>query len=271
MTSYAHPRDLAPIKQSTTRRRGFLHLLSGGLGAFLLSGRLSIAFADNVNPTAAATPGALAAPTPDAHFPSFTIDPNGIVRRSLSATAVLPSAPTVLNAPYFSQFDGSVYAESNCGPTSLAMALGALGVPATQLALRALANQHMGTSDPNNGTSWESLEYAAKQNGVSASGLMNPSGSGYRQWSIANLTSELAIGHPVLILVRYWDLPEHKGSSFSGDHYIVALGTDEAGNIIFNDPAATNGANLKISPSQLLTAWRDPESGLKYTAMALSR
>src|SRR5205814_2306807 len=36
----------------------------------------------------------------------------------------------VIQAPYLSQFDGSIYAESNCGPTAVAMALGGLNINA---------------------------------------------------------------------------------------------------------------------------------------------
>ena len=48
-------------------------------------------------------------------------------------------------APYRSQLDGSAYAEANCGPTAVGMALDAFGVsvPPRQLRAEALDAQHM--------------------------------------------------------------------------------------------------------------------------------
>jgi hypothetical protein len=150
------------------------------------------------------------------------------------------------------------------------MALGALGVPVAPLALRALANEQMGTSDPNNGTSWEALAYAAKQNGVSAFGLNNGSNQAYRKWTLADLQGELAKQRPVLLLVRYRELPDHLGSSYAGDHYIVALGTN-ADNLVYNDPASDDGSYLEASQAQLQAAWRDPASGIGFSGMSLYR
>ena len=182
----------------------------------------------------------------------------------------LPRAP-IISAPYFSQFDGSVYAESNCGPTSLSMALGALHVSVDQLTLRHAANVQMGSSDPNIGTTWEALAYAAKVNGVSNEGLS--AGNGYRSWSIDDLKNELSQGRPVILLVRYWDLPGHGQSGYAGDHYIVARGFDQNGNLVFNDPASYNaaGAGQIMTPAQLTRAWSDTSVGLVRTAMALYR
>ncbi|HUX88001.1 MAG TPA: C39 family peptidase [Chloroflexota bacterium] len=238
-------------------------------------------------PTSAASPPtgnlAVAIPIPGG---SLTPDNTLIVPGSASGLATLPygvralPAPTdplplprapIIAAPYFSQFDGSAYAESNCGPTSLAMALGGLHVSVGQLTLRQAANAQMGSSDPNIGTTWEALAYAAKVNGVSNDGLYG--GSGYRSWSIDDLKNELSQGRPVLLLVRYWDLPGHGQSGYAGDHYIVALGFDQNGNLVSNDPASYNaaGAGQVMTPAQLTHAWSDTSVGLVRTAMALYR
>ncbi|HEX5414064.1 MAG TPA: C39 family peptidase [Chloroflexota bacterium] len=181
-------------------------------------------------------------------------------------TSSMPSQP-LLRAPYFSQFDGSIWGASNCGPTSLAMALGAVGVSADQIALRKLANQQMGFSDPDSGTTWEALAYAAKMNGVSAEGLYN--GNSYHKWSMDDLKAELSAGRPVMLLVRYWTLPDHTDSSYAGDHYIVALGYTSQGNIIYNDPASQNGSYRIISPDTLNKSWSNTMVGYVRTAMAL--
>lgn len=200
-----------------------------------------------------------------AHYPAFAITPDGIVVRALSTT---PPAPPILSAPYRSQFDGSIWAESNCGPTALSMALGALGIDVDQLRLRQLANDQMGMADPNNGTTWESLAYAAQASGARVSGLYQ--GQSYRRWTIENLKAELSQGHPVLLLVRYWDLPDHLGSGFAGDHYVVALGVDGNGNVVYNDSAFRgDGSDRVISPAALQRAWTNTSVGLVRTAMAL--
>ena len=206
---------------------------------------------------------------------SYAADAGGtspIVAAAMDAVATNggdPSAPSLplLRAPYFSQFDGTVWASSNCGPTSLSMALGALGVGADQISLRKLANQQMGFSDPDSGTTWESLVYAARQNGASVEGLYN--GNSYHRWTMDALKSELSAGHPVLLLVRYWDLPDHTASSYAGDHYVVALGYTSQGNIIYNDPASQNGTYRIVSPDTLNKAWSDTMVGYVRTAMAL--
>jgi hypothetical protein len=203
------------------------------------------------------------------HYPSFTINPNGIIIRTL--THVPPLPPSSLQAPYHSQFDGTIWAESNCGPTTLAMALGALGVHADQLALRMVADRQMGMHDPNNGTTWESLAYAAQQHGVSTGGLYTSRRS-YRTWTLGDLKKELNRGRPVMLLVRFWDLPDHLQSTFAGDHYILALGFAQNGNLIYHDSAMRgDGLYRMISPTQLIRAWTNPSVGLVRTAMALYR
>lgn len=174
-----------------------------------------------------------------------------------------------LRAPYFNQFDGSVWGSSNCGPTSLAMALGAVGISAQPLQLRALANQEMRSWSPSNGTTWEALAYAAHQHGALTGGLYR--GSYYRTWTIDDLKGAVNAGHPVLLLVRYRSLPDHATSAYQGDHYIVALGFDAAGNLIYSDPATVNGADRIITQTQLLNAWSRTRVGLVRTAMIVER
>lgn len=180
-----------------------------------------------------------------------------------------PAASPVLKAPYYSQFDGSIWGGSNCGPTSLSMALGALDIKAGQIALRNLANKQMGWADPNSGTTWESLAYAAKTDGAQVTGLYN--GQSYRKWSVDDLKVELDLGHPVLLLVRYWNLPDHTASGYGGDHYVVALGVNGDGNIVYHDPASSAGAYRTITPATLEKAWTNTAVGLVRTAMALTR
>lgn len=199
-------------------------------------------------------------------------NPNFVMAGQILHLESVQSGPSpLIQAPYYRQFDGSIYAESNCGPTALAMALGAIGINAQPIPLRLLAAQQMGFNNPADGTTWESLVYAAQQNGASVEGLYN--GSKYRIWSTDDLRAQFAAGHPVILLVRYRSLPDHQGSSYWGDHYIVGLGFDQNGNLVYNDPAfhVGSGADRKISPSQLDQAWSHTAIGYIRTAMALTK
>lgn len=186
------------------------------------------------------------------------------------AVPVAPAPSLLQAAPGLSQFDGSIWASSNCGPTALAMALGALGIRADQLTLRQLANARMGQSDPSAGTTWESLAAVARHFGAKTSALYQNGQN--RTWTVAEVKQELSAGHPVLLLTHYRDLPTHLTSAYLGDHYIVALGTDSQGNLLYNDPASAPGDSFThaISIEQLQRAWTDTNDGIVRTAMALS-
>lgn len=192
--------------------------------------------------------------------------PSGPVMAPLSPPSL---ATPIIQAPYLSQFDGSIYEQANCGPTALAMALDALGVPSDQIALRHLAEQQMGIDDPNDGTTWESLAYAAQVMGVQTSAYKN--GKQYLAWSFADLRREFDAGHPVLLLVRYRLMPGHETSDYWGDHYVVGLGFDADGNLIYHDPATRDGSGAfrDISRTQLLNAWSDTAIHYVRSAMAL--
>lgn len=184
----------------------------------------------------------------------------------LSATTL---ATPIIQAPYLSQFDGSIYEQANCGPTALAMALDALGVPSDQIALRHLAEHQMGINDPNDGITWGGLAYAANAMGVKTSAYK--SGKQYLIWSFADLTRQFDAGHPVILLVRYRTMPGHGTSDYWGDHYIVGLGFDAAGNLIYHDPATRDGSGAfrRISRARLLNAWNDTAIGYVRSAIAL--
>jgi hypothetical protein len=180
--------------------------------------------------------------------------------------------PGVAAAPYRSQFDGSVYAETNCGPAALGMFLGHFGEQFTTAELRASANQQMHNSDPNNGTSWEALVYAANVRSYQQHSLYAV-GKTYRKWSLDDLWLELSSGHPAMLLVRYQYLPGSEGSGFAGDHYVLVLGRDPQGNVVYHDSAFRSqpGAYRTMSPTQVARAWSTVASGIANTAMGLHR
>lgn len=189
----------------------------------------------------------------------------------VAVRATTPAGPTpLIQAPYVRQFDGSVYADSNCGPASLAMALGAVGIGSDPISLRHLAARQMGFDNPGGGTTWDALVFAAGSSGAKVADLR--AGRQYRVWSIDDLRREFALGHPVILLVRYRSLPDHQNSAYWGDHYIVGLGFDRAGNLIYDDPAfrTGSGADRTISPDVLMRAWSSTSVRLTRTAMAIA-
>ena len=184
-------------------------------------------------------------------------------------TLAVPALPRIIATTYLSQFDGTIWGSGNCGPASLAMGLSALKIPADPMILRHYADVEMGFADPESGTTWESLAYAAKISGATIKSLYI--GGSYRSWTIDELRTELDQGHPVLLLVRYWNLPDHGTSDYAGDHYIVAVGFDLEGNLVYNDPAFyfNSGDNRTINHDHLMKAWTNTAVGLVRTAMAL--
>jgi len=151
------------------------------------------------------------------------------------------------------------------------MALGAIGISADHLSLRRLANDRMGSYDSVQGMSWEALVSAAQSSGAGTKGLVGA--NGYRSWAVDDLKRELALGHPVLLLLNYRLIPDLFGSSYYGDHYVVALGFDQQGSLVYNDPAGTvaHGDRRRLSPAELDDAWSNTWAGHVRTGLALYR
>src|SRR5205085_7594359 len=118
-------------------------------------------------------------------------------------------------APYRTQLDGSPYAEANCGPTAVGMALEAFGVsvPSRQLRAAALDAQHMYGNGV--GTLITALAQVVQQNGLSALDLRDESGALHR-WSLDDLRAQIRQGRPVIVQVRYRSLPARGAVYYSG-------------------------------------------------------
>lgn len=188
------------------------------------------------------------------------------------APAPIPSYPTpTIQAPYISQFDGTVYEQSNCGPADLAMALDALGIQTDQIELRHLAAIQMGFDNPDDGTTWEALAYAAQRKGAHVSAYKQ--GKHYLSWSFDDLGRAFRAGQPTILLVRYRYMPGHETSDYWGDHYVLGLGFDTAGNLVYHDSAFhdSSGAFRTISRTDLLRAWNSTSVGMVRSAMAVRK
>jgi LysM repeat protein len=174
-------------------------------------------------------------------------------------------------APYRSQLDGSPYAEANCGPTALGMALDAFGVnvPARQLRSEALDAQHMYGNGV--GTLITALATVAEEHGLSALDLRASDGS-IRRWGLDDIRAHVQAGHPVIVQVRYRSLPGRGGAYYFGDHYILVTGIVGDG-FLYNDPIDVDGLGWDrvISGATLQVAMNASDARYAHSAVAISR
>ncbi|MHB1413654.1 MAG: C39 family peptidase [Chloroflexota bacterium] len=180
----------------------------------------------------------------------------GILVASLFASVSPAQAAEdlVLPVPYRSQFDGTVWAASNCGPTSIAMVLEAYDQDVPTKTLRDRANQLYGIASPGTGTRIEDLARVVQERGLTTFGLMD--GRAFHKWTLDDVRAEIEAGRPVVALVYYPSLPNHKGGAAVG-HYIVIVGV-EGDDFLFNDSATHNGSGYQvpITATQLTHAWQ---------------
>jgi LysM repeat protein len=174
-------------------------------------------------------------------------------------------------APYRSQLDGSPYAEANCGPTAVGMALDAFGVsmPARQLRAEALDAQHMYGNGV--GTLITALAQVVSQHGLAAIDLRDEVGA-LRRWSLDDIRAHVHLGQPVIVQVRYRSLPGRGGAYYFGDHYILLTGVLGDG-FLYNDPIDIDGLGWDrvISGATLRTAMNASDARYAYTAVAVGR
>jgi LysM repeat protein len=182
------------------------------------------------------------------------------------------SSSSTLTAPYRSQFDGSPYEQANCGPAALGILMGANGQHWTTLSIRRSVEQHSGVKSFDTGSSWEDLAEAAQKRGFDTLGLFNGMG-GYKEWNLDDLLKRVTEGRPVMLLARFWSLPGHDDKGWGGDHYIIFLGTNPQGEVIYHDTAwrGTQGAYLTMSREQLERAWTRVSVGIQKSAVFLAR
>ncbi len=174
-------------------------------------------------------------------------------------------------APYRSQLDGAPYAEANCGPTAVGMALEAFGVGVSSRQLRAgaLDAQHMFGNGV--GTLITALAQVVDQNGLAIFGLREANGALHR-WTLDDIRGQVHQGHPVIVQVRYRSLPGRGGAYYFGDHYILVTGVVGDG-FLYNDPIDIDGIGWDrvISGATLRTAMNASDARYAYSAVAVGR
>jgi hypothetical protein len=173
-----------------------------------------------------------------------------------------------LAIPHRTQLDSSAYAQSNCGPASLAMILEAYGLKGYPVdVLRGEVNRIQGNSDPNQGTSLAALGAVAQRAGLYPVN-MHARPSVYARWSLEDITASLKAGRPLIVLTRYADLPGNGGYESNTNHYIVLSGLS-GDQFIYNDAAYPQGkgSGLLIPPETLKRAMNNsviPGQGVAF-------
>lgn len=169
------------------------------------------------------------------------------------------AAPSRLAIPFVSQFDGSTYAATNCGPSSLAMVLRYFSRSSSEKvtpdALRRSLIKLPGggyAADPNQGTAIQDLAALARARGVQP--VMGPA-RGSTGWTPERIADQLAQGRPAIILTRLNALPGWGAAPDGYDHWIVLTGA-VGDRYIYNDPALSGsaGANRVLSREALVRA-----------------
>lgn len=186
-----------------------------------------------------------------------------------AATVATPGGGSRLLTAYYTQKDGSIYADSNCGIASIAMAMSAFGHVEPLLPLRESVNALTGDWYPDSGIDWSSLILALEQRGFAVDGPYG--GGGYRAWTIEEMLDETRAGRPVIALVHQRSLPGHENSDYDGDHYVVFLGTTDDGRVVYHDSAlpGVDGAYRIADRATFENAWSNTWIGQNNTAMAV--
>lgn len=175
-----------------------------------------------------------------------------------------------LLVPYRSQLDGSPWEDANCGPTTLGMALEALGTPLSSAQLRreVLDAQQLWGDDV--GVYMEALARVAEAHGARVLDLHQA--DGLKRWTLDDVRRHVRQGHPVILQVVYRALPGRERSPYYGDHYIVITGL-LGDQFLYHDSVDSDGLghDRVISPERLARAMNASDRTYAYAGFALTR
>jgi len=160
--------------------------------------------------------------------------------------------------PYRTQLDESIYAISDCGPAVLGMVLDDYGIDQDTLELRRLTNTYQGTWPAVRvGTALQHVAHVAEDFGLSTYGLYEGADDAtFHQWSVDEVSAQVAAGRLVVPLVRFGLLPGHEDTGVRWGHYILLYAIQGDG-FLYQDPAVRpieDGHARWISRDQLDTA-----------------
>lgn len=156
-----------------------------------------------------------------------------------------------LDVPYVSQLGNGATLPNDCGQASLLMMLRFYGKVAERVTVDMLSR------DTYSYTTATQLASLASRYDMPLAWDREPIG--------IDMRAMLTAGHPVILLVNYADLgfPPHLASGVDqGYHWLLVIGLDDAGYTVHDplwlssDRAGFGGADLRITPAQLSTAYR---------------
>ena len=158
-----------------------------------------------------------------------------------------------LDVPYRSQWDVDAKDhDADCGPTCLAMILGAVGVEATPDGLY----RFIGTRSRHAYTTFNELIQAGQQMGLTLVWQRFAN----RSDALSQLRSNLDAGRPFIALVKYAKWRQRLGNPFSGGHFVVVVGYDD-NNVYMHDPLfgkwvdRAKGDRYRMPTNLFLDAW----------------
>lgn len=130
------------------------------------------------------------------------------------------------NSPYNTGSDDATYGDSGCGPAAMAMVANDIGgrgaiTPTSMGTLAKLTGNRDST-----GTNWNFINDASNVMGISSHQALSPSAS--------YIDSQLDSGNPVILSGTKGGYG--KSPYTTSGHYVVAVGKDDRGNVIINDP-----------------------------------
>ncbi len=181
----------------------------------------------------------------------------GVLLGSLAFQTFITNADPADSLPvaFITQFDGSPYAATDCGPASVAMAINyATGEHLKPLEVRQAISKLPGgayAASTSSGTAIGDLARIARAHGVE---VFMGDGAPSTGWGPERIRKHLADGHPVIVLTRLAYLPGYAPTS-QFDHYILLTGATPTG-YIYNDPGTSSGFHKTISERQLQLAQR---------------
>jgi hypothetical protein len=212
------------------------------------------------------------------------IDGNSIARAATPSYSQVPRAfpddlhaDVRINVPYRTQLDGSDFAEANCGPTVLGMALESFGMnePAPDLRGQVLDTENFSADDTDAGSYIWALADVAHAYGLQAHGLYDTDGS-LHHWSLDEIRSSVRNGQPVIVQVLYRALPGRTDSLYYGDHYVIITGL-LGDQFLYNDPIGgaiaheSPGFDRLMTDTQLQRAMHASDTQYAFSAFALSK
>jgi len=181
-----------------------------------------------------------------------------------------PPGGSRILVPYRSQLDGAPWAGANCGPTTLGMGLGSLGINVSSTELRRQVLNAQGIWGNNVGSLIDALARVASSYGARPIGLFD--GNRIARWSLEDVREQLRAGRPVIAQVRFRALPGRAGVRYFNDHYIILTGLSGE-SFLYNDPVDSDGpgADRLLTAAQLEAAMNASDQRYAYAAFALSR